>query len=76
MRPRPFRRAATAAALALVAAACGTEPVELASSYTLTTVEGDAPPRLMGATVECDIVVNGGHLTIGLADTSSWGSTC
>jgi hypothetical protein len=50
-------------------AACGgTDPPELASSYTLTTVEGDAPPRLMGATVECDIVVNGGHLTFGVAD--------
>jgi hypothetical protein len=58
-----------ATAFALVTAACGgTEPLELASSYSLTTVEGDAPPRLMGATVECDIVVNGGHLTIGVAD--------
>ena len=68
MSPRPVRRVATAAALALVAAACGTEPFELASSYTLTTVEGDTPPRLMGATVECDIVVNGGHLTFGMAE--------
>ena len=66
--PRP-RRVALTAALTLVAAACGgTEPLELASSYTLTTVEGDAPPRLIGATVECDIVVNGGHLTVGAAD--------
>jgi hypothetical protein len=55
-----------AAALALIVAACGgTEPLELASSYTLTTVEGDAPPRLIGATIECDIIVNGGRLTVG-----------
>ena len=68
---------ATAAALALGRRGLGgTEPVELASSYTLTTVEGDAPPRLVGATVECDIVVNGGHLTTGRPTTSSWGSTC
>jgi hypothetical protein len=66
---RLAHRVVMAAALAPIVAACGgTEPLELASSYTLTTVEDDAPPRLMGATVECDIVVNGGHLTIGVFD--------
>jgi hypothetical protein len=63
---RLAHRVVMAAALALIVAACGgTEPLELASSYTLTTVEGDAPPRLMGATIECDIIVNGGRLTVG-----------
>jgi hypothetical protein len=65
-RRRPVHRAPTAALFALIVAACGgTEPLELASSYTLTTVEGDAPPRLIGATIECDIIVNGGRLTVG-----------
>jgi hypothetical protein len=63
---RLAHRVVMAAALALIVAACGgTEPLELASSYTLTTVEGDAPPRLIGATIECDIIVNGGRLTVG-----------
>ena len=28
---------------------------------------GDAPPRFMGATAECDITVGGGRLTVGVA---------
>lgn len=54
---------------ALVLAACdGTEPIDLASSYTVSTVEGVPPPRLVGATVECDVSVVGGHLTFGSAE--------
>ena len=44
------------------------EPVELASSYDLQTVEGDVPPRLIGATVECDVSVEGGRLSFGPAE--------
>jgi hypothetical protein len=51
-----------------IGAACGgTDPIQLASSYTVSTIEGDPPPRLIGATVECDVSVGGGHLTIGTA---------
>ena len=62
------RRLCSLVVLVALAAACGTEPIELASSYTLSTVEGDQPPRLVGATLECDVSVVGGHLTFGPAD--------
>jgi hypothetical protein len=58
-----MRRTAYAGALAVAAVACGTEPIELASRYTVHTVEGTPPPRLLAATVECDVSVGGGHLT-------------
>ena len=51
-----------------IVACGGTEPVELASSYTLSTVQGGAPPQLVRATIECDASVEGGHLTFGPAD--------
>lgn len=55
--------------LVLTAVGCGgTEPVELASSYTLSTIEGASPPRFVGATVECDVSVEGGHLTFDPAE--------
>jgi len=55
--------------LSLAAMGCsGTEPVELASGYDLHTVEGDVPPRLIGATVECDVSVEGGRLSFGPAE--------
>jgi hypothetical protein len=54
--------------VALAAGACGgTEPIELAASYTLRSVEGGPPPRLVGATVECDVSVGGGRVTVGPA---------
>ena len=62
------RRNSSLAVVVALAAACGTEPIELASSYSLSTVEGDQPPRLVGATLECDVSVVGGHLTFGPAD--------
>lgn len=62
------RRRFSLAALVVLAAACGTEPIELANSYTLSTVEGAQPPRVVGATVECNVSVVGGHLTFGPAD--------
>jgi hypothetical protein len=46
----------------------GTKPVELADNYELRTVEGDPPPRLLGATVECDVSVEGGRVAFGPAD--------
>jgi hypothetical protein len=60
---------AFAGLVALTTASCsGTEPIELASSYTISTVEGAAPPQLVGATVECDVSVGGGRLTFGPAE--------
>ncbi len=64
-----MRRFALAWLLALVAGACGgTEPIELADSYVLSTVEGGSPPRLVAASVECDVLVGGGSLTFGPAE--------
>jgi hypothetical protein len=63
-----MRRRACASVVALVAVACGTEPIELASSYTVHTVEGAPPPRLVAATVECDVSLGGGHLTFAATD--------
>jgi hypothetical protein len=54
--------------MALALAACGTEPIELADRYTLSAVDGGPPPRLVGATIECDVLVAGGRLTFGPAD--------
>ncbi len=54
--------------LSLALGCGGTEPVELADNYELRTVEGDPPPRLMGATVECDVSVEGGRVTFGPGD--------
>ena len=53
---------------ALTVACSGTEPVELADAYDLHTVAGGPPPRLVGATVECDVSVEGGRVTFGPAD--------
>ena len=58
-----MRPGACAGVIALAALACGTEPIELASSYTVRTVEGAPPPRLVAATVECDLSLGGGHLS-------------
>jgi hypothetical protein len=59
-----MRRPAFAGLIALAAGACGgTEPIELAANYTLSRVEGMAPPQLVGATVECDVSVGGGRIT-------------
>jgi hypothetical protein len=64
MRSRAF-----AGLIALIVVACGgTEPIELASSYTMNSVEGEAPPQLVGATVECDVSVVGGRLTFSPAE--------
>jgi hypothetical protein len=63
-----MRRRACTGAIALAAVACGTEPIELASTYTLRTVEGTPPPRLLAATVECDVSVGGGHLSFTATD--------
>lgn len=61
-----MRCPAFAGLVALAAAACGrTEPIELAASYTLSGVEGVAPPRLVGGTVECDVSIGGGRVTLG-----------
>jgi hypothetical protein len=43
----------------------GTEPIELADDYELRTVEDHPPPRLIGATLECDVSVEGGRVTFG-----------
>jgi hypothetical protein len=64
MRPPPFAGLAT-----IILTACGgTEPIELANRYTVSTIEGAPPPRLVGATIECDVTVVGGHLTFGSAE--------
>ena len=57
-----MRRLTCTSVIALAVLGCGTEPIELASSYTVRTVEGTSPPRLVAATVECDVLVGGGHL--------------
>jgi hypothetical protein len=57
--------------LAVAVGACGgTEPIELAASYTLSRVEGVAPPQLVGANVECDVSVVGGRITFESSDQS------
>jgi hypothetical protein len=57
--------------LALAVGACGgTEPIELAAGYTLSRVNGVAPPQLVGATVECDVSVVGGRITFEPFDPS------
>ena len=61
-------RKACASVIALAALACGTEPIELASSYTVRTVEGAPPPRLVAASVDCDVSLGGGHLTFTATD--------
>jgi hypothetical protein len=49
--------------------ACGeNEPLELADNYTLTAVEGGSLPRLVGATVECDLSISGGYVIFGPGD--------
>jgi hypothetical protein len=63
-----MRHRACAGVIALAALACGTEPIELASSYTVRTVEGTPPPRLVAATVECDVSLGGGHLSFTATD--------
>jgi hypothetical protein len=52
-------------ALAAVACSDGGEPIELALSYDLRTVEGAAPPRLVAATADCDVSVEGGRASFG-----------
>ena len=64
-----MRSRALAGLVASFLAACGgTEPIELASSYAVSSVGGAPPPRLVGATVECDVSVVGGHLSFGAAE--------
>jgi hypothetical protein len=63
-----MRYSACAGVIALAALACGTEPIELASSYTLRTVEGAPPPRLVAASLECDVSLGGGHLSFTATD--------
>ena len=67
MRPARAFRLLVVLAGSIGAACGGTEPIELASSYTVSTIEGDPPPRLVGATIECDVTIGGGHLTVGTA---------
>ncbi len=61
-------RRSCAGVIALAAVACGTEPIELASRYTVRTIEGSPPPRFVAATVECDVSVGGGHLSFTAMD--------
>ena len=51
----------------LVSSCGGSEPVDLGESYSVSTVEGSAPPRLVVATEGCDVTVRGGHLTFEIA---------
>jgi hypothetical protein len=58
----------------LTLAGCGgTEPIELADDYELRTVEGQTPPRLIGATLECDVSVEGGRVAFGPAEAFELG---
>jgi hypothetical protein len=60
--------------LILTSPACGgTEPIELAGSYTVNGVEGETPPQLVGATVECDVSIVGGRLTFGPTESFDLG---
>lgn len=63
-----MRGTALAGLIVLAAGACGTEPVEIGGSYTLSAVEGTAPPYIVIATVECDVSIAGGRLTFGAAE--------
>ena len=58
-----FRVAALLPVVGIAGAACGgTEPLELASSYTLTTVEGDAQPA--DGSAHLSVVVPGLVVTV------------
>lgn len=45
---------------------CGDQlkPADVAGTYSLTTVEGQPPPYIILATVECDVTVVSGTLTL------------
>ena len=53
--------------LVLVAACALFEPNVRDGRYQLATVDGDKPPSLQVATIECDLTVDGGRLVLGPA---------
>lgn len=56
-------------ALGLLASACGEDaPVPNTGSYRLGTVNGLGLPALRWATIECDIWITNGALSLGTAD--------
>ena len=50
----------------LVALGCSDPltPDEVAGTYTLATIDDRLPPRLLGATIECDVLLVGGELAL------------
>ena len=50
----------------LVALGCADPltPEEVAGTYTLTTIDNRLPPRLLGATIECDVLLLGGEMEL------------
>jgi hypothetical protein len=48
--------------------ACGTEPEVLAQTYLLSTLDDELPPRRVGTTPTCDVIVRGGTLFLDASD--------
>lgn len=48
--------------------ACGTDPEVLAHTYLLSTLDDELPPRRVGTTETCDVIVRGGSLFLDASD--------
>lgn len=65
--------ACAGALLLSVGASCGNSlgPGDLVGSYALAGINEDAPPQLVGATINCDLLLTGGRLELRTADWSA-----
>ena len=48
--------------------ACGTDPEVPAHTYLLSTLDDELPPRRVGTTDACDVIVRGGTLFLDASD--------
>jgi len=64
-----YRRLTIWIASVVVALGCSNPltPAEVVGTYTLATIDDRLPPRLLGATIECDDLLAGGELELLLA---------
>ena len=66
MKDRIRLRLIISIAVALVGLGCSDSltPEELVGTYTLATIDNQGPPRLLSATIECDVLLVGGQLEL------------